>query len=161
MIQFAGMPSSDARAYQSGAADAYGRAPEHKVSDGLGSPCRHCLRHVPIGAAMLVLAYRPFGALQPYAETGPVFLCADRCEAYRAEDGMPTVLSTAPDYLIKGYSADERIVYGTGGVFPAAAIRSEVESRLRDNRLAFVDIRSARNNCWQARAARATPRSTG
>ncbi|MGY9045890.1 MAG: DUF1203 domain-containing protein [Rhodobacterales bacterium] len=148
------MPTKEARAYQAGGEDACGQVPECRLSDEAGNPCRHCLRHVPAGEEMLVLAYRPFGALQPYAETGPVFLCAKPCGAYSGAGDVPEVLSTSPDYLIKGYSADERIVYGTGAVVPSATLGSDVEARLGDDRVAFVDIRSARNNCWQARALR-------
>ena len=77
MITFYPMPTEQARAYQSGGTDAYGMVPERRVSDGDGVPCRHCLQMVPAGAPYLVLAHRPFPALQPSAETGPVFVCAD------------------------------------------------------------------------------------
>ena len=55
----------------------------------------------------------------PYAETGPVFLCADLCTAW-SDDGVPQILTTSPDYLVKGYTADDRILYGTGAIVPAA-----------------------------------------
>ena len=54
----------------------------------------------------------------PYAETGPVFLCADLCTVW--SDGVPPILTTSPDYLVKGYTADDRILYGTGAIVPAA-----------------------------------------
>ncbi|MEZ5754860.1 MAG: DUF1203 domain-containing protein [Paracoccaceae bacterium] len=81
MLRFVPIPTEIARAYQADGLDSYGLLPERRVSDGGGNPCRHCLRMIPAGAGMLVLAHRPFGALQPYAETGPIFLCADPCEA--------------------------------------------------------------------------------
>ncbi len=52
-------------AYQQGAPDANGQVPERQVSDGGGNPCRHCLRMIPQGAGMLVLAHRPFPLPQP------------------------------------------------------------------------------------------------
>ena len=79
MTRFSAIPSEIAHHYRSGGMDANGQVPERIVSDGAGNPCRHCLKMIPKGAGMLVLAHRPFPALQPYAEVGPIFLCADAC----------------------------------------------------------------------------------
>lgn len=72
-LKYLPMPSNEVRALQAGGKDAYGCAPERTVSDGDGNPCRHCLDFVPKGAGMLILAYRPFPDVQPYAETGRSF----------------------------------------------------------------------------------------
>jgi hypothetical protein len=98
---------------------------------------------------MLVLAHRPFDSVQPYAETGPIFLCATECPA-GGGTALPEIL-TSPDYILRGYGADDRIVYGTGGVVPVAQIIAEAEARLSDPRVAYVHLRSARNNCFQIR----------
>ena len=110
MIRFAPIPTETVRALQAGGLDAYGMAPERQVSDGGGNPCRHCLGMIAQGAGMLVLAHRPFPALQAYAETGPIFLCADPCPAGGGEV-LPAMLAS-PDYILRGYGADDRIVYG-------------------------------------------------
>ncbi len=153
MIRFHPMPTDHATAYRDGAPDAHGLAPERHVSNGAGNPCRHCLRNITQGAGMLVLAYRPFATLHPYAEVGPVFLCAAPCTAF-AGDGVPAIFTDSPDYLLKGHGPDERIVYGTGAITPAADIPARAQAVLVDPRVAFVDVRSARNNCWQARIMR-------
>ena len=153
MIRFTALPTAEVRALQSGAPDAYGHTPERTVSDGGGNPCRHCLRLIPEGAPMLILAHRPFPALQPYAETGPIFLCADPCEPW-AGAGVPPVLATRPEYLLKGYSDADRIVYGTGAVVPAGDLESYAAALLSRDEVAYVDVRSARNNCFQARITR-------
>ena len=98
--------------------DANGQPPERGVSDGSGNPCRCCLRFIDEGDPMLILAARPFGSMHPYAELGPVFLHADGCETWSGE-GVPPVLTASPDYLMRGYDASERIVYGTGSIVPA------------------------------------------
>lgn len=154
MIQYTGMTKTEAEAYRRGAPDAYGNAPERLMSSGSGMPCRHCLDQVPAGTEALVLAHRPFDGLHAYTESGPVFLCADACSA-PAVDTVPPNLGVSPDYLIKGYTADERIAYGTGAVVPQDRLEAEIAARLDDPALAFVDIRSARNNCWLMRATRA------
>jgi hypothetical protein len=102
---------------------------------------------------MLILAHRPFPAMQPYAETGPIFLCADDCARHKG--GRPAILAGTPNYLVKGYSADDRIVYGTGQVVPTEEIEAYAESLFADARVAYVHVRSARNNCYQMRIDRA------
>jgi len=149
MPRFVPIPTETARHYQAGGLDSYGLLPERKVSDGGGNPCRHCLRMIPGGKGMLVLAHRPFGSVQPYAETGPIFLCAEECEAGGGVQ-VPEILAS-PDYIVRGYGADERIVYGTGGVVPTGRIVARAEELLAQPGVAFVHVRSARNNCFQVR----------
>src|SRR5690349_14713046 len=74
VVRFVAMPTEVARAFQQGAPDANGQPPERHLSDGDGVPCRHCLTTVAAGDPYLLLAYRPFSTLQPYAECGPIFL---------------------------------------------------------------------------------------
>ena len=151
-LHFTPIPTETARALQSGAADANGQRPERHVSDGAGNPCRHCLQMIPADAGMLILAHRPFYRLQPYAECGPIFLCADPCAPGGGPD-LPAILAS-PDYILRGYSTDERIVYGTGAVVPTGRIMAEAAARLADPRVAFLHVRSARNNCFQCRIDR-------
>jgi hypothetical protein len=149
---FSPMPTGLVRAYQAGQPDANGQTPEHRISDGGGNPCRHCLQMIPNGAGMLVLAHRPFPAPQPYAEVGPIFLCADPCKAGGGE-ALPEILGS-PDYIVRGYGPGDRIVYGTGAVVPTGRIVAEAAARLADGRVAYVHVRSARNNCFQVRIDR-------
>jgi hypothetical protein len=151
-ICFRPLPTGIVRALQAGGADANGQVPERHVSDGAGNPCRHCLKMIPEGAGMLVLAHRPFPAPQPYAEVGPIFLCADRCAPGGGPD-LPAMLDSA-DYIVRGYSAEHRIVYGTGGVVAASEIRARAGALIDDPRVAYVHVRSARNNCFQCRIER-------
>ncbi len=153
MTIYNGLTEDQARHYQQGGADAYGLKPERVIAEGSGNPCRHCLKPVREGQGMLILAHRPFGALQPYAETGPIFLCAEACEGYSG-NGVPEVLTLSPQYLIKAYTSDERILYGTGEVVAQAEVEIAIFARLNRADVAFVDVRSARNNCWLARAYR-------
>lgn len=152
-MQYSAMPTNIARAYQAGKADAYGLAPEHAVSNGPGTPCRHCLDDIPKGASMLILAYRPFDGVHPYAETGPIFLCSEPCER-GGGDALPPVLGTSPDYLVKGYCSDNRIVYGTGAIVPSAEIPVHAAQVFEDSKVTYVHVRSARNNCYLARIDR-------
>ena len=147
------MQTETVRAYQAGQPDAHGQTPERALSDGGGNPCRHCLRYIPKGAEMLILAHRPFPTLHPYAETGPIFLCAAACARHNG-DSLPEVFTRSPDYLIKGYSAEDRILYGTGAVIAKDRILNAAEEIFSDPKVRYIHIRSARNNCYQARIER-------
>ena len=107
---------------------------------------------------MLVLAHRPFPDLQPYAETGPIFLCEEACEPWSGE-GVPPILGSSPDYLLKGYGSDYRIRYGTGRIVSAELIPAYAAELLDREDISFVDVRSARNNCFHVRITQDDPRA--
>jgi hypothetical protein len=152
-VIFQPLPTANVQELRRGSPDAYGKAAERTVSDDGGNPCRHCLDFVPKGNEMLVLAYRPFDDLQPYAETGPIFLCGDDCAAWSGE-GVPLVFSGGNSFLLKGYTDDQRINYGTGKIVAQAELMTYAQSLLDRDDIAFVDVRSATNNCFQARIVR-------
>jgi hypothetical protein len=152
-IIFQAMPAQDAADLWAGGADAYGREPETMISDGPGYPCRHCLDNIQAGQELLVLAYRPFPELQPYAETGPIFLHKKPCSRYLAAEVMPPVLSS-PDYIVRGYGYNDRIVYGSGAVTPIETIPLRAQELLSRDDIAYLHVRSARNNCYQCRIDR-------
>ncbi len=153
MFKITALPTDDVRALQAGGPDAYGVPPERAVSTGAGNPCRHCLRNISEGEEMLILAHRPFLETHPYAETGPIFLCAAPCQRYQGTE-LPEILTTSPDYLIKGYGTDNRIVYGTGAITPTDRIGAKVRDIFARPEIAYIHVRSARNNCYQARIDR-------
>ena len=59
-IHYEALDSDLVRGLRAGGGDAYGNPAERAISDGDGNPCRHCLRFVPKGEEMLILAHRPF-----------------------------------------------------------------------------------------------------
>ncbi|MCX8510025.1 MAG: DUF1203 domain-containing protein, partial [Rhodobacteraceae bacterium] len=97
MIHYEALPTPLVRALQAGGPDAHGQPAQRTLSDGEGNPCRHCLKMIPQGAEMLICAHRPFSSLQPYAECGPIFLCADGCPRHEGES-LPLILQSSPDY---------------------------------------------------------------
>ncbi len=148
-LQFRGLPTPTVQALWSGSTDAYGQMPELHVSEGDGMPCRHCLGNIDKGQTYLLLAWRPFPQEQPFAETGPIFLHADPCTPHADLDSIPPVLTTSPDYILRGYSAGHRIIYGTGKVTPAESLSTYAETLLARRDIAYAHMRSARNNCFQ------------
>lgn len=140
-------------AVRAGGPDDYGRAAERAVSDGGGNPCRNCLNDIEKGAPMLICAARPFDGVHPYAETGPVFLHAEECGAW-AGDGLPPIIASRPEFLLKAYSAGERIVEGTGQVTRTEDLFDVFEDLFARPEVAFIDLRSASNNCFLTRIKR-------
>ena len=156
MINFVSVNTKEVRNLQSGGLDANGQVPEKVFSDGEGNPCRHCLENINEGEEMLILAHRPFGDIQPYAEMGPIFLHAKECAAYvnAIDEEKPAVLKTNSHYLLRGYDKNERIVYGTGSITPNEEITSQANALFGDSKVKFIHVRSASNNCFQARIER-------
>ncbi len=60
----------------------------------------------------------------------------------------------APDFIVRGYSAADRIIYGTGGVIATDRMIEHAEALLADPAVAYAHVRSARNNCYQVRIDR-------
>lgn len=149
-IRFTAMPNTEANHLWNGGTDSYQCLPETALSDGPGHPCRHCLKNIDAGERYLILAYRPFPALQPYAETGPIFLHADPCTRYDDDAFLPPILES-PDYIVRGYGENDRIVYGSGAVTPTAEIPARAADLLSRADIAYLHVRSARNNCYQCR----------
>ncbi|MFN0193437.1 MAG: DUF1203 domain-containing protein [Aestuariivirga sp.] len=154
-LLFKALPTAEVHHFQSGGADANGQTPERQISDGDGVPCRHCLTDVAKGEAYLILAYRPFPSPQPYAETGPIFLHAGPCERAADARHIPPMLAKRRAHLIKGYGANDRIVYGTGQVVASAELEAAAAQILTRPEVAYVHVRSSVNNCYTCRIDRA------
>ncbi|WP_127598851.1 DUF1203 domain-containing protein [Nitratireductor alexandrii] len=153
-IRFVALPTDAVRALQAGGTDAYGNVPERHISDASKVPCRHCLRNVDEGEPYLILAYRPFADLQPYAETGPIFLHAEHCQRATESDVMPVMFQATPAYILRGYGFDDRIVYGSGSVVPTHDICTRAHALLQRREIAYLHMRSASNTCYQLRVER-------
>lgn len=152
-LHFTPIPTETARHYRSGGTDAFDLRPERiATSEGRGTPCRHCLKQVPKGEPYLILAHRPFKGLNPYTETGPIFLCANDCTP--AGPDFPKEALTAPFHILRGYSDNERIIYGTGAVINTTDIPLYAADLLTRPTIDFVHIRSASNNCYLCRVDR-------
>lgn len=153
-LKIVAMPTEHARAYRQGASDANGQLPEKHKSTGFGNPCRHCLQNINAGDDMLVLAYRPFDALQPYAEVGPVFLHAEECERHDEAAGMPGMFKHWGTLLVKGYSANDRIQYHSFRHIPGEEMAQQCAEMLEDKTVEYLHVRTSQYNCFQCRVER-------
>ena len=154
VLRIRGISSEEAGRIWQGGLDANGQLPLRRVAQGMANPCRHCLNLITPGASKLVLAHRPFIQLQPYAETGPIFLHTEPCQHYDQAQ-LPAWFAFLEPALIRGYDSDDWILYDTGQVVPGAALHNTCQQILRDPRVAYVHICS-KFNCSQCRVERAS-----
>lgn len=147
-----GIPSDAVDRIRCGGSDANGQPALTRVAEGVANPCRHCLGLIAEGEEKLVLAYRPFASLQPYAESGPIFLHNRACQLYE-RDTLPPWFGFMDPAIIRGYGDDDWIRYETGDVVPGADLGAACQRILSDDTIAYVHIRS-KYNCFQCRVDR-------
>lgn len=152
-ISVRGIPSDVSRRLQAGGEDSNRQPPVRCIARGLANPCRHCLQLIADGQEKLVLSYRPFAELQPYAETGPIFLHAHDCARYES-DRLPDWFAYLEPAIVRGYGGDHWIKYETGAVVSGKDLTQRCHKILDDADVAYVHIRS-KFNCFQCRVDRA------
>lgn len=150
-----GIESGIVELLRAGGADANGQPALTKKAVGLANPCRHCLQLIAEGDDMLVLAYRPFKAPQPYAEIGPIFLHGRACHRYESHH-LPAWFAYLQPALIRGYGRDDWIRYETGAVVEGGQLAEACDKILSQPEVDYVHIRS-KFNCFQCRVDRAVP----
>jgi hypothetical protein len=113
------------------------------------------MKNIEAGEDYLILAFRPFPEAQAFAETGPVFLHKKECAPHDPGAEVPEILHQSPRYLLRGYGKDDRIHYGSGNVVEQANIGDYAEMLFANPDIVYIHVRSATNNCYQARIERA------
>ena len=77
------IPAADLDRIRANGVDDFGNPLEPRVvRDSGGTPLRCCLREADAGGRVVLVAYRPAAVGGPYAEVGPVFVHAERCDGY-------------------------------------------------------------------------------
>lgn len=151
-LRIRGLDTQAVEALRQGGPDANGQAAVRRIAEGLANPCRHCVELITEGDEKLVLAWRPFAGLQPYAETGPIFLHATPCERYDS-DRLPAWFQFLDPALVRGYDENDWIRYDTGNVVTGGGLETACLTILADPTIAYVHIRS-KFNCFQCRVDR-------
>ena len=147
-----GLPSEEVDGIRRGGTDANGQPALTRLAEGVANPCRHCLGLISEGDEKLVLAYRPFDAIHPYAEVGPIFLHTTSCARYEA-DALPLWFDFMDPAIVRGYGKDDWIRYDTGSVVAGHELTGACRRILADETVAYVHIRS-KFNCFQCRVDR-------
>jgi hypothetical protein len=151
-LKVRGIPTEEVERLRGGGADANGQPALVRVAEGQANPCRHCIDLIAEGEEKLVLAYRPFDDIQPYAEVGPIFLHRAPCRRYD-QAALPWWFEFLDPAIVRGYGADDWIRYDTGQVVAGRELSATCEEILRDPSIAYVHVRS-KYNCFQCRVDR-------
>jgi len=151
-LRVEGIPTHDCERIWRGGVDANAQVALLRTAEGSANPCRHCLYLIRTGSPKLVLAYRPFVALQPYAESGPIFLHAQPCAHYESNN-VPPWFDHLDPAIVRGYSHDDWIRYDTGRVVRGRDITRACAAILEDASVAYVHVRS-KYNCFLCRIDR-------
>jgi len=123
-------------------------------SDGNANECRHCMEFIEKDEPMLLFGHRPFDKLQAFAETGPVLMHQRSCKRY-AKNVLPSIYAER-EMIIRAYTEDDRIIYGTGRVVHMRQFESVTQALFELASVAYVHVRSASNNCYHFRVERSS-----
>jgi Protein of unknown function (DUF1203) len=129
--------------------DGFGNTLEVWESDPV--PCRHCLQITASGEPVILFAYRPFDSSGPYAEIGPVFVHARRCERYAdtrifPQDFRERVLT------MRGYNAAGRIE--TAELSAPGRPEESIARLFTNERVRFIHVRNPSWGCYDFRVDR-------
>jgi hypothetical protein len=163
-LRFRGIETAEVEGLRAGELDANGQKPLLQAGAGVG-PCRQCLAIIQEDEEKLILAYRPFASLHPYAETGPIFLHGSGhgsergsphgpgCTRYDAGH-PPAWFEFLEPAIVRGYDRNDWIRYDTGAAVAGRDLAAVSKSILSDETVAYVHVRS-KFGCFQCRVDRA------
>ncbi len=138
------IPTAELDRIRAGGVDDLGNELRPQRADG-GEPLRCCLRDATAGEDLLLIGYRPSPLGGPYAETGPVFVHADRCAGYREPAAYPAGFRHRT-LVFRSYGPDGRIV--DGEVVTGPDTEPAIERLLGRPEVARIDIRSIPYGCY-------------
>ena len=154
-ITFTPIPTADAQSWWDGGTDAYNQPLEQRQSDGT-APCRHCLKNIEKGKPVLLGAYKPFASTGHFTETGPIFICGEPCARFDGDNNqLPPVVAERDQFIIRGYSANEKIDYRTGQIVQVQDLTNVAAKIFAHSDVKFIHLRSAGYTCFTTRIDRA------
>jgi hypothetical protein len=110
-----------------------------------GTPLRCCLREADAGERVVLIAYRPFAVGGPYAEVGPVFVHAERCEGYTGTSRYPEGFRHRQQ-LLRAYDPRGRQVENV--IVDGVRAELAIEDLLDRHDVAFVHSRNVLAGCY-------------
>ena len=124
-----------------------------KVTAAGGEPIRCCLHIANTGEELLLIAYRPFDRPEgPYAEIGPVFVHAERCDGYQTIAQYPDQFRDRQQ-VFRCYDAAGNIV---GGRLVGATDEPEevIVELFSDSGVETIHARNVIYGCYMLEIAR-------
>lgn len=115
-----------------------------------GYPCRHCLQWAQLGEQVVLFPYESIPAGHPYAESGPIFVHAEKCEPYAAVEEYPA--SFRSGRVLRAYNRNNDMI-------DAVALENDqpentIMKLLENPETAFLQARSSTRGCYTFRIER-------
>lgn len=150
------IPTETADRFRRSGVDDRGNALRHvEASDTDGFPCRHCLRFAEPGETLLLGSYnlpRPLGI---YWTPSPVFLHAEACPRFTAENTVAPIIKHGALVSVRAYDEADQCIYDLGQVCAGAEVTAPLVRAISDTRTAFLNVHTARPGCLLSRVERA------
>jgi hypothetical protein len=141
------IPTETAARWRAEGRDDRGNTLVERIVDGPGFPCRHCLRHGEPGERMLLGSYdlpRPQGV---YWTPSPIFLHAQDCPRYTAEDEIAPIVLAPGIVSVRSYDAAQMCLYDLGAISEGPDVAPILARAVADPRTSFINIHTARPGC--------------
>src|ERR1035438_2016865 len=145
-ISYQAIPPGEVDGIRAAGRDEAGNPLEVQVHADGGAPLRCCLREARAGERLLLIAYTPPGTAGAYAERGPVFIHAARCEGYLAAGQYPPGLAHRPQ-VVRAYDRQGRIADGVLAADGRQAQRVIAELLARPG-VELVHLRNVGYGCY-------------
>lgn len=149
------IPTETAARWRATGRDDRGERLHHRLVDGPGFPCRHCLELGRPGERMLLGSYRLPHPRGVYGAPSPIFLHAGDCARFAAPDAVAPIVTANALVSVRSYDAEEMCLYDLGEVCPGAEVLAPLRRALEDPRTRHVNIHTARPGCLLCAVARA------
>ena len=121
------------------------------VDEPGSAPCRHCLRWAEPGERVVLFPYTAIPSGQPYSETGPIFVHADKCQRYSATNEYPADFRNGR--VFRAYDSNYNII--DAKVVDGSEPEVVMENLFENPETVFVDARSMTRGCFTFRIQRA------
>jgi len=145
-LLYQAIPPGELNAIRAAARDEAGNPLQPQVARDGGAPLRCCLREARAGERLLLIAYTPPGTAGAYAERGPVFIHAERCDGYATSHQYPPGLIDRPQ-VVRAYDRQGRIA---DGVLVADGHQAQgvIAGLLARPEVALVHLRNVGYGCY-------------
>jgi hypothetical protein len=141
------IPTETAARWRETGCDDRGQALHRRTVDGLGFPCRHCLKLGKPGEMMLLGSYdlpHPRGV---YWTPSPIFVHEHDCPRFDAVDEIAPIVLANGIVSVRSYDAEEMCLYDLGAVSEGKDVAPILARAVADPRTRFINIHTARPGC--------------
>jgi hypothetical protein len=109
------------------------------------------LRWAQPGERVILFPYAAIPSGRPYAERGPIFVHAEKCERYSATDEYPAEFRNAR--VFRAYDLNYNLI--DAQVVNGSEPETVIQELFENPETAFVDARSVTHGCFTFRVQRA------